>query len=727
MNRARRFLDRQRVRSTLGCLLWMLAGTHTAWAQLVPDEPPYCKAGQTFLSNEFGNGEHTADGSAYCLNRIVDNAYATPPEGWDMSVPTFGKLTAFYPSVPVTDGWPVPPNYPHVVITFNNDPGGYPNWPDHTIGDSMTNALPGVDPTYHQVDLVRVFDCVPTDFTCEYEIRPLTADIGNPPEWFEASIPIEVDGNGAGLDLFPFGRVSVGIGLVADGNHAPKVKLNPEPVQDLSYQASIVAEDPDADTIVGYVFDWGDGTVTPEQASNMSGHTYAAIGNYLLTGYAIDARGAVGSFTGSIGNFVTVTADGPHTVPVGGHISVKVTLTNAGLEGLDVRHDYGFKSGAAPGPGVLKVATTPDTFSHNFEHGDMIDGTYGIDALKDGTVTFVFGSASTINACPECNTTRTYIEYPLVIGNGGGGATPTPSATPTAVATPDAVAIRKCRTALVGAGSILLGAEAKAENTCTGKIVSGRLPAGTVCRDDAKTAAAIAKTRAKLVTTVDKACGGKDKTCAAGGDDLPLAGVGFPIGACPNVLGGDCIDAVTDCSGIATCLTCIGESTVDRTLDLATGALVPTDPKNKAEKALNKCQATIAKATAAFLAARSTALGKCWAAVAAGKASGVCPAADGKTVDAITKAETKKTAAICKACGGADKNCDGANDFTPNEIGFAPSCPDVTPPGASSCAGAVTTLQELTACVDCVATFASDCSAFATAATIAPYPPECAP
>jgi hypothetical protein len=305
-------------------------------------------------------------------------------------------------------------------------------------------------------------------------------------------------------------------------------------------------------------------------------------------------------------------------------------------------------------------------------------------------------------------------------------ATPTPTPAPTPGGGDKAA--QKCRAAIVTAGSVLLQSEGKALSACAGKVVSGKLPHGTTCRTEAKTAAAIGKATAKVASTVTKACGGKDKTCGSGNDDVPLADAGWQIASCPNVEGGTCTNAISDCTGIATCLTCIGEAAVDRAIGLYYDALVQTDPTDRAQKALNACQATIGRATTTFLGAKSKALAKCWQTVNAGKATGDCPAADGKATDAIAKAESKKVAAICKACGGADKACGGADDLTPAAIGFAPTCPAVDPPsGAPSCFGAIASLQDVVTCVDCVTEFEVDCATLAAVPGFAAYPPQCAP
>src|SRR5262249_34101138 len=81
----------------------------------------------------------------------------------------------------------------------------------------------------------------------------------------------------------------------------------------------------------------------------------------------------------------------------------------------------------------------------------------------------------------------------------------------------------------------------------------------------------------------------------------------------------------------------------------------------------------------------------------------------------------------CSACGGADKACDGTNDLTPAAIGFAATCPSVTVPGGSSCAGSISTMQDVVACVGCVTEFKVDCMDRVSAPAIASYPAECNP
>jgi hypothetical protein len=282
----------------------------------------------------------------------------------------------------------------------------------------------------------------------------------------------------------------------------------------------------------------------------------------------------------------------------------------------------------------------------------------------------------------------------------------------------------KCKAAIIKGAAAFVQAKAKALAKCEEAMVKGKLPTGD-CHADVKASATIAKAVTKLNGAVAKACGGKDKLCGTADDDS-LASIDW-TGPCPNFENGGCNAAITDCSGISACLSCIGEATTDRAIGIAYDALVPTDPK--AQKDLNKCQVAIGKASAAFYVAKSKALAKCWGSVNSNKATNPCPVpGDGKAAAAIAKAETKKRATICKACGGADKLCNGVGDVTPTAIGFPAQCPSATIPNGAVCDHAIATLDDLVDCVDCINEYAVDCAdRSAVPAFVSPYPPECNP
>ncbi len=247
-------------------------------------------------------------------------------------------------------------------------------------------------------------------------------------------------------------------------------------------------------------------------------------------------------------------------------------------------------------------------------------------------------------------------------------------------------------------------------------MVKGKLPLGTDCHTDGRTAALVAKAVAKLSSLIVRGCAGKDKSCGTADDD-DLTAIGWNIGNCPDFENAGCTNAIASCADIASCLECIGGRAVDQALALAYGALAPTVPK--AQKRLNACQQSIGKAARAFLAAKSKALATCWKAVA--KAGvGSCP--DGVTTAKITEASLKLAAAIATGCRGPDKTVGTADDFAPDEIGFAPDCLAAAVP---SCGGAVTTLPQLIDCVDCIDELEVDCVDRAAIPALAVYPSAC--
>jgi hypothetical protein len=246
---------------------------------------------------------------------------------------------------------------------------------------------------------------------------------------------------------------------------------------------------------------------------------------------------------------------------------------------------------------------------------------------------------------------------------------------------------------------------------------------------DAKASDSIAKAEAKATTGIAKACGGANKSCEAGGDDVSIALLGWPA-TCPDFEEKGCSNAINDCRGIADCVTCVGEAAVDQAIGLYYDALQPTDPKSadKREKTLNKCQSAIGKGGATFLAAQSKALQKCWDAKNKGKVND-CP--DVKAGETISDKAAKLATTIFKACGGKDKQPGGAGenlDFTPAEIGFPASCSDVTFPGfVTPCGAPIDDLQSIVSCVACVTRFKAGCADRAGAAGLTAYPSECNP
>ncbi len=310
-------------------------------------------------------------------------------------------------------------------------------------------------------------------------------------------------------------------------------------------------------------------------------------------------------------------------------------------------------------------------------------------------------------------------------------ATPEVTPTPTATLTPSPAPTsnkdsQKCQAAIVKNAASFVQAKAKALQKCEEAVVKRKISGP--CPDQ-KATDSIVKAEGKLEGGIAKACGGKNKACETGGDDVAIALLGWPS-VCPDFEDKGCTNAITSCADIAACVACTGEAAVDQAIELYYGALQPTDPKSKDkhEKGLNKCQATIGKAGAKFLAAQSKALQKCWDGKVKGKVND-CP---NVTVgDSVSKAAVKLASTINGACGGKDKQPGGAGDdadFTTAEIGFPTSCSDVTFPGfVTPCGAPVGDLQSLTSCVACVTRFKAGCADRAGATGLTPYPSECNP
>ena len=264
-----------------------------------------------------------------------------------------------------------------------------------------------------------------------------------------------------------------------------------------------------------------------------------------------------------------------------------------------------------------------------------------------------------------------------------------------------ASATTKCAQTISSATAKLTKAKSGALAKCAAAKIAAKLTAATDCREEEKTAAAITKAVTKHAAAIAKACGGKDKACGGDtADEVAPSAVGFGA-SCPNIDGGSCNNTIADCGGIATCLACIGGRAVDAVTDTAVAELaLGTD-----DKALQGCQAAIAKATNAFAVARAKALRKCWSLRLAGKHANACPdPGDGKVAAAIAKARTKLHDAICKACAGDDHACGTADDLSPSAIGFATTCPAFTVPnGGGDCGaiGPVGSLDQLDRCVAC--------------------------
>lgn len=283
-----------------------------------------------------------------------------------------------------------------------------------------------------------------------------------------------------------------------------------------------------------------------------------------------------------------------------------------------------------------------------------------------------------------------------------------------------------CQRAIAKASGLFTRATTKTLEKCELAKRAGKIPPAVHCASDVPTIVAIARAEEKLRSAIAKACGGKNAVCAAGDTgadaDDALAAIGWDVGTCPGLGDAACPGAIADCGDVAGCLACIGRAGAVRTNANATGSFVAAAPRTP----VHRCQTAIGRATATYFSTRAKALQQCEDRVLRGITLGPCPA-DGTTVLALAKAEAKKVATICKACGGADKACGGGDDLTTAAIGFAASCLAVTPPGAASCAGAIADLADAVACLDCVADYATGCLDAAAVPGLVDYPAVCAP
>ena len=275
----------------------------------------------------------------------------------------------------------------------------------------------------------------------------------------------------------------------------------------------------------------------------------------------------------------------------------------------------------------------------------------------------------------------------------------------------------KCQREIAKRTTELARKEAKLLQKCEDKVLSGKL-AGPC--PDAKTAEKIAKAESKLRQSVDKQCGGSDRSCGTGGDDDALASIGWDGGTCPNFEQGSCDGAIADCDDVADCVACVDHAAIGQAIDLYYDELAPTTDRD-----LLKCQRAIGKESTRFFDRRAKAFAKCEDDVLKGKSPGPCP--DARADATAARAEVKLVDRICKSCGGGDRTCGvGGDDFTPAEIGFAASCPDVTVPGGTACGGPVADLTDLVECVRCVTAFKGSCIDALSVPGLKSYPPECA-
>lgn len=382
----------------------------------------------------------------------------------------------------------------------------------------------------------------------------------------------------------------------------------------------------------------------------------------------------------------------------------------------------------------FKLTTTAAGYSQSVPYTIIVTNVVPPTATPSATPTTTPVATATASATPTATATASATPTATVVAS----ATPTATSVPTGgsptatllatmTPTPSATPVQldelgaKCRAAVGKAASILIAVEAKAVRSCEEKVLGGKLPPDTVCRTEGKTAGAVAKARQKLRQSIGKACGGHDKLCGVGADDLALATIGWDVGTCTGAADPPCGAAVADCDDVATCVTCIGEGAVDEAVGLAYDAFAGP---SASEKALKKCQKELGRITAALLAKHGQILAKCWSAGDGGDLAGRCES-DPAVTSQVQRARDQAAKAVCKACGGPDKACGGSDDFTPAAIGFVASCPAVTPSGVAGCGGTVATLSDVVSCLGCVAAFDAECAAAGAVPWRTTFPTAC--
>ena len=279
-----------------------------------------------------------------------------------------------------------------------------------------------------------------------------------------------------------------------------------------------------------------------------------------------------------------------------------------------------------------------------------------------------------------------------------------------------------CRREIAKQSVRYLQAVTKARGRCADRVLTGRLPAGTDCRSEPTTALRIASAAERANAGVAQACCGADGMCGTAGDES-LAGLGWELGSCPNLESGACTAAIGGVADVPPCFTCVDATAVDRVASWSFGPQGPAP----APSPVGTCRRALGKVATRFVVAESRALAACWDGRLRGAHANPCPdPGDGKAMTVIAAARAKMTAAVCAACGGADRRCGGGDDLTPATIGVAADCPAIQGPGGA-CASPTGDLPSIVACLGCITDFEADCTGRLAVPLVASYPAECHP
>jgi hypothetical protein len=245
---------------------------------------------------------------------------------------------------------------------------------------------------------------------------------------------------------------------------------------------------------------------------------------------------------------------------------------------------------------------------------------------------------------------------------------------------------------------------------CAAAKASGRLDAALACAEEARTRRAVEAATAKQARAVAKACGGRDRRCGSP-DDEPLASLGWDLDACPAFPATPtCAAPIAHCGDVAACIACVAAAAGARTV-------APAFPSPTAG-ADTRCLRALAKSTSRLLRARARLLAGCRADRDAGRHADPCP--NGATLAQLDAARARRSTAVCRACGGADRTCDGTGDVDPATLGFPADCP-----AGAACPASVASMTDLLACVDCATDATGDCAGTLAARETATYPDGC--
>jgi hypothetical protein len=274
----------------------------------------------------------------------------------------------------------------------------------------------------------------------------------------------------------------------------------------------------------------------------------------------------------------------------------------------------------------------------------------------------------------------------------------------------------KCRRAIAKASSKYLETLTVVLHKCEEAVLKGKT---TGPCPDGKAQTRLARAESKLAAAIGRRCGGSDHVCGVGSGDDPLGSIEWDFGPCPDFMGGGCTGAIAHCGDVTTCLSCASEHGADELRGLYYDDLI----QGNTDKTLARCRQAIGKNATKFARSKARIMAGCRDGLLRGSITGPCP--NGRAAERIAKAENKMASQICRACGGANRNCGDADDLDVALIGAGANCPNVTVPNGPACGGPITDVRTLLRCVDCMSQFTTECLDRLAVPGLAVYPDEC--